>query len=235
MERGETPRNTPIFPGWWIVLVAFICHAVNTGMIFYAWGVFFRLLAEAFGGHAPVASGFSVLQFAAAGYSLFVGRAVDRHGSRPVEIVGALVLAVGFLLLSRVHSLAALYLCLAGPVALGSTCIGHLPNNAAVARWFVRKRGRALGAATAGISAGGIVFAPLAQQLITRYGWRTAFVVLGLLAVTIVFPPVVLFMRRDPADLGLAPDGDDVDAHPRRSADDLTTLDRELERSVRPE
>ncbi len=84
MERGETPRNTPIFYGWWIVLVAFICHAVNTGMIFYAWGVFFRPLAEAFGGHAPVASGFSVLQFAAAGYSLLVGRAVDRHGARPV-------------------------------------------------------------------------------------------------------------------------------------------------------
>src|SRR5436853_5618230 len=94
MRRGETPRNAPIFHGWWIVLVAFICHAVNTGMIFYAWGVFFRPLAEAFGGHAPVASGFSVLQFAAAGYSLLVGRAVDRHGARPVEIVGALVLAV---------------------------------------------------------------------------------------------------------------------------------------------
>ena len=130
MERGETPRNTPIFHGWWIVLVAFICHAVNTGMIFYAWGVFFRPLAEAFGGHAPVATGFSALQFAAAGYSLLVGRAVDRHGARPVEIVGALVLAVGFLMLSRVHSLAALYLCLAGPVALGSTCIGPLKTYA---------------------------------------------------------------------------------------------------------
>src|SRR2546426_378311 len=83
MRRGETPRNARIFHGWWIVLVAFICHAVNTGMIFYAWGVFFRPLAEAFGGHAPVASGFSALQFAAAGYSLLVGRAVDRHGARP--------------------------------------------------------------------------------------------------------------------------------------------------------
>src|SRR5437870_8657963 len=86
-------RNARVFYGWWVVLVAFICHAVNTGMIFYTWGVFFRPLAEAFGGHAPVASGFSALQFAAAGYSLLVGRAVDRHGARPVEIAGALVLA----------------------------------------------------------------------------------------------------------------------------------------------
>src|SRR3989454_10413935 len=178
MERGETPRNTRIFHGWWIVLVAFICHAVNTGMIFYAWGVFFRPLAEAFGGHAPVAGGFSALQFAAAGSSLLVGRAVDRHGARPVEIVGALVLAAGFLLLSRAHSLAALYLCLAGPVALGSTCIGHLPNNSAVARWFVRRRGRALGIATARISAGRGLFAPLAERLLTAFGWRHAFAVL---------------------------------------------------------
>src|SRR5437762_11520247 len=95
MRRGETPRNAPIFHGWWIVLVAFICHAVNTGMIFYAWGVFFRQLAEAFGGRAPVACGFSVLQFAAAGFSLLVGCGVDGLGARPGQIVGARRLAVG--------------------------------------------------------------------------------------------------------------------------------------------
>ncbi|HYR95980.1 MAG TPA: MFS transporter [Candidatus Binatus sp.] len=230
-----------IFYGWWIVLVAFVCHAVNTGIIFYAWGVFFTPLAAAFGGRAPVASGFSVLQFAAAGYSVMVGRAVDRHGARPVEVLGALVLATGFLLLARVHSLLGLYLCLAGPVALGSTCIGHLPNNAAVARWFVRRRGRALGVSTAGISAGGIVFAPLAQQLIARFGWRTAFAVLGVLAAAIVIPPVLLFMRRDPADLGLAPDGvpldeAEADRGSGRAADGSPAeLIRELERSVPPE
>src|SRR5262249_30826158 len=126
--------------------------------------------------------------------------------------------------------------CLAGPVALGSTCIGHLPNNSAVARWFVRKRGRALGAATAGISAGGIVFAPLAQQLIARWGWPTAFAVLGVLAAAIVLPPVAIFMRRDPADLGPAPDGEAPrPAADPASADEMTTLTREVERSVRPE
>src|SRR5262249_59575248 len=111
------------------------------------------------------------------------------------------------LLLSRIHSLMALYCCLAGPVALGSTCIGNLPNNAAVARWFLRRRGRALGISTAGISAGGIVFAPLAQHLIARYGWRTAFAVLGVTVTAVVLPPVLAFMRRDPADFGLLPSG----------------------------
>ncbi len=228
-----TARPARIFHGWWIVLVAFVCHAVSTGMIFYAWGVFSRPLAEAFGGHAPVASGFSLLQCASAFYSLFVGRAVDRQGARRVEVVGVCVLATGFVLLSQVHSLTALYLCLAGPVALGSTCIGPLPNNAAVARWFVRRRGQALGIATAGLSAGGIVFAPLVERLIASFGWRVAFAVLGVLALVLVLPPVLLWMRRDPADLGLLPDG--LSATTPASPADLSLVEQEIERSVRPE
>lgn len=231
MSRAR--HRTPIFHGWWIVLTAFVCHAVNTGVIFYTWGVFLTPLAETFGGRGHVANGFSILQFAAAAYSIGVGRIVDRRGARSVQLVGAVVLAAGFVLLSRVQTLPALYLCLAGPVAFGSTCIGNLPNNAAVARWFVRRRGRALGVATAGISAGGIVFAPLAQHLITRWGWRSAFVVLGLASAAIVLPPVLAFMRRDPADLGLLPDGEPMPD--RVSGAELAVVERELERSVRPE
>jgi len=228
--RGQ---SAAVFHGWWIVLVAFVCHAVNTGLMFYAWGVFLVPLAAAFGGRGHVATGFSVMQLAAAGYSLGVGRIIDRRGSRPVQIVGAIVLATGFFLVSRVNSLATLYLCLAGPVALGSTCIGNLPNNAAVARWFVRRRGRALGTSTAGISAGGIVFAPLAQHLIERHGWRTAYEVLAVMVLALVLPPVVAFMCRDPADLGLLPDGLPAPRDATRA--DLALVEREVERSVRPE
>jgi MFS family permease len=225
-------RRARVFHGWWIVLAAFVCHAVNTGVIFYAWGVFVTPLAEHFGSRGLVAMAFSILQLAAAGYSVAVGRAVDRYGARPVETLGALVLATGFLLVSRVDSLLGLYLCLGGPVALGTTCIGNLPNNAAVARWFVRRRGRALGIATTGISAGGIVFVPLAQHLVSTQGWRRAYVVLAFLVVALVLPPVLALMRRDPADLGLEPDG----LPPARpGAAELSLVEHEIERSVRPE
>lgn len=227
-------RRPPVFHGWWIVLVAFVCHAVNTGLIFYAWSAFLTPLAAAFGGRGPVAVGFTVMQAAGAGYGLVVGRIVDRRGGRPVQVVGALALAGGFLLLARVESLPALYLCLAGPVALGSTCIGFLPNNAAVARWFVRRRGRAFGVATAGISAGGIIFVPLAQYLISRHGWRDAFAILGMLVVVVVLPPVLAFMRRDPADLGLHPDGLAPAPEPAPDAE-LARFEREIEHSVSPE
>src|SRR5258706_3568868 len=166
VKRTAPRRTAVVFHGWWIVATAFIALAVNVGLLFYSWGVFISPLAETFGGRARVQGAYSAMQVAAALYGLVVGRLVDRQGARPVQITGTILFAIGYALLGRVDSLPLLYLCMAGPIALGSTCIGALPSNGAVARWFVRRRGLALGISTAGISAGGIVFAPAPQYLI---------------------------------------------------------------------
>lgn len=54
-----------------------------------------------------------------------------------------------------------------------------LPN-ATVQKWFVRKRGLALGLVTAGVGAGTLLLAPLTQYLITSLGWRTSYIILGI-------------------------------------------------------
>ena len=233
LERREGRRAEQIFHGWWIVAAAFVALAVNVGLLFYSWGVFMTPLAEVFGGRARVAGAYSIMQAACALYGLWVGRIVDRHGARGVQVAGALVFALGYALMSRIDSLTSLYLCMAGPIALGSTCIGALPSNGAVARWFVRKRGRALGFSTAGISAGGIFFAPASQYLIEHLGWRRAYDVLAASVLVLVLPPVLAFMRRDPADLGLLPDGERT-AAPADRAEQIAYAEREVARSVRP-
>jgi MFS family permease len=233
VTRIATRRSTRIFHGWLIVATAFVALAVNVGLLFYSWGVFLTPLAETFGGRARVAWAYSAMQAAAALYGIVVGRLVDRHGARYVQLVGALVFASGYALLGRIDSLAQLYLVMAIPIALGSTCLGALPSNGAVARWFVRRRGVALGISTAGISAGGIVFAPASQYLIEHLGWRRAYDVLAASVVVLVLPPVLAFMRRDPADLGLLPDGVASPAPGDRAAH-AALIEREIARSVRP-
>lgn len=220
-----------VFHGWWIVLVTFVCNAVNTGLVFYGWGIFLTPLAAEFGGRGRVAGAYSTMQLLSACYGLVVGRLVDRHGARVVGVAGACALALGFLLLSQAGSLVAIYACLAIPVAIGSTCLGPLTSNTAVARWFVRRRGQALGVSTAGISAGGIVFAPLMQYLVVRIGWRGAFAVAALIVMSVI-PLLLALMRRDPADLGLYPDGSRAGG---ATPGEMESLERELERSVRPE
>src|SRR5262249_46615299 len=95
------------------------------------------------------------------------------------------------------------------------------------------RRGRALGIATAGISAGGIVFAPLGQYPIRRPGWGDAYLVLPLLIPLLVLPLVLGFIRRGPADLGLVPPG--MPRGRQAPPESLAQVERELEHSLRPE
>src|SRR5262249_56317649 len=74
-----------IFHGWWIVLTAFVCHAVNVGLMFYAWSVFLTPLAEEFGGRAAVAIGYSCTPFAVAPYAVFVGPVAHRPRPPPLH------------------------------------------------------------------------------------------------------------------------------------------------------
>lgn len=215
-----------IFYGWWIVAVAFMTHCLTTGIVFYSFGVFLPALTEAFGWTRAQASlGFSLASLCGAFYSPAIGRVVDRRGSRPSQLVGAVAMASGFWLLHRMTSLLEFYLVMGAVVSLGATALGGLPSNAAVARWFVRRRGRALGIATAGISMGGVIFVPLTEWLIARRGWRGAFAWLGAIVLVAAVPPVALLMRRAPETMGLRPDGEAQSAAPD------ATLGAEIERS----
>lgn len=209
MWWGARPGMARVFYGWRIVGVAFITHCITTGIVFYSFGVFLQALTAQFGWTRAQASfGFSLVSLCGAFYSPLVGRVVDRRGPRPAQLAGAAAMALGFWLLRDVQTLPAFYLVMGAVVSFGSTALGALPSNAAVARWFVRRRGQALGVATAGISMGGVIFVPLTQWLIEHLGWRAAFGWLGVLILAIAVPPVALFMRRSPESMGLRPDGD---------------------------
>ena len=218
------------FYGWRIVAVAFLTHCITTGIVFYSFGVFLSALSEHFNwSRAQVSFGFSLVALCGAVYSPFVGRIVDRFGPRPSQLAGAAAMTAGFLLLRGINGLTEFYILMGGLVSFGSTALGPLPSNTAVANWFVRLRGRALGISTAGISMGGVIFVPLTQFLIDHYGWRNAFTALGVFILVVAVPPVALFMRRSPESMGLRPDGV---APPRQGAP--LDLDREIERSWTP-
>jgi sugar phosphate permease len=140
------------------------------------------------------------------------------------------MLGIAYTALAAVQSLWQYYVCMGLLVAAGSTALGPLSSNTAVARWFVRRRGQALGLSTAGISMGGVIFVPLTQLLIGRVGWRGAFLVIGAIVVLAGIPPVALWMRRSPEEMGLLPDGD----IPREKID-LSAVEAEMERSIAPD
>jgi MFS family permease len=98
-----------------------------------------------------------------------------------------------------------------GLVAALGMSTAYVPCNATVARWFTRRRGLAIGLASAGGSLGTFALPPVAHLVVSRLGWRWAYVVFGV-AVLLALNGLAVLMRRDPETIGLGPDGD---ARPR--------------------
>src|SRR5437764_13128311 len=100
-----------------------------------------------------------------------------------------------------------LYLTLGLLVSGGVNMLSYTAQSIYLIRWFVRRRGFALGIAFSGVGIGSITILPWVQALISEAGWRAGCWALGLLVLVVLIPLNLLF-RRDPASLGLQPDGD---------------------------
>lgn len=85
--------------------------------------------------------------------------------------------------------------------------MGPLPYGYVVSHWFDRRRGLALGLMMCGIGSGAIIMPSFAHGLIARYGWHTAYALLGSLVVLISIPVVAAILKEKPQDLGLSAEG----------------------------
>lgn len=196
----------PRFDGWRVVAAAFAVLFLAYGLQF-SYGLFVTPMAAELGlSRADTALPYSVYVFGYMLLSLVTGPATDRHGPRIVIAIGAGLLGLGWGLCAFVAAGWQMYVTLGAIAALGMS-VTWVPCNATVARWFLRRRGTAVGLASAGTSAGNFCVPPLAALLIGEFGWRTA-----LLALSVGCAGLMLvaahFMRRDPESVGQQPDGD---------------------------
>ena len=204
------------FYGWHIVAYAAIALAATAPGQTAAVSAFIDPMIRDLGvSRGQISTAYLLGTLAGAAAMPFVGRAIDRYGARrSMLVIGALFGGV-LLSLSLVHGLTGLTIGFVGIRLLGQGALG-LTATTAAARWFVRRRGAALGIVSAA-GAAGISAAPLLlERLINAHGWRTAWIVEGLLIWAIVIPLAVFAMRDDPAHLGQRPDGvpaEDHDAH----------------------
>lgn len=127
------------------------------------------------------------------------GILLDRYGPRIVFTSGVLILALGLFLSSRVNTVEQLIVTYGIVGGAGLAIIGLGPVAANVSAWFPpAARGRAIGVAFAGTGLGSLTFVPLATWLIDQFGWRNAYVVLGMICLVILAPLLILVMRKPP-------------------------------------
>ncbi len=211
----------PPFYGWVVVGGAFLVLFMAYGTQ-YSFGVFFAALLEEFGwSRASLSGAFSLYAFGYGAFALVAGRLTDRWGPRAVIALGGGFLGVGLIGMSRTSELWHPYV-LYGVVAAIGMSTAYVPCNATVAKWFTRRRGLAVGIATAGGSLGTFALPPVAHLLVSRAGWRWAYVVFGA-GIFLSLNLIAFFMRRDPESVGLLPDGDSAATEPASGPRDERT------------
>lgn len=137
--------------------------------------------------------------------ALVMGWLTDKLGPRLVVSVFGSFLGIGFLALSQMQALWQFHIIYALILPIGTSTLS-VPVMATVSRWFAKRRGLMSGLVQSGVGLGGFIISPLTGWLILNYGWRTAYFALGIMcAVGLVTSG--LFLRRDPRDMGLLPDG----------------------------
>jgi len=193
---------------WWVVFGSIIGLIVGSGPIsFFTFGVLLKPITAEFGWkRATVASATTVAQTLSAIATPFVGRAIDRWGIRRVSLPLIVAFALTTAAISRTVASPMVFVSLYALSGLASSGQGVVAYAKAISAWFEARRGLALGIAMAGIGIGSAVIPQLTQLVIDHYGWRGAYIFLGLITFCLAFPAVALFVRMPDK---LAGEGDD--------------------------
>jgi predicted MFS family arabinose efflux permease len=199
------PRNRRQTSERSLVLLTACCGVFVSfaSIVVYTFGVFLKPLAAAFGwSRAEVSLGFTFTALTIAVCSPFIGRLLDRYPARriviPCTVIYGLTFAsLAFLTPHLSHLLLVFFIL--GVVGNGTTQLGYAR---VVSAWFDRERGRALAAVMAGSGLGSMLFPPIAQALISAYGWRVAYGALGGIILLLGLPFAIAFLYEPEAAPG---------------------------------
>ncbi len=185
-----------VFYGWIVVLAAFLAILISS-LRSYAFGVFIDPLEAYFGWkRAPISLAYSISLIVTSFVAILFGRFSDNYGIRKTMILGGFLIIPGFLLSSQIDSLREMYLYF-GLIGIGAGAF-YVPITTTVTRWFDEKKGLAVGITVSALGIGMAFFPPGLERVISSMGWRSAFLIMGL--ISLILLSISLTFIRDPPD-----------------------------------
>lgn len=200
--------KAPLYFGWYVCAATVFIAFVTTGAR-SSFGIFIIPLEEEFGWSRFMLSSAVGTGFLVNGLTQpFVGRLFDQFSGRTVIMVGLIIAGLATASLSLTFNY--LFLFFVFGILLSTAMSGASVTNtmALLAKWFHRRRSTVLGINVAGASLGGLTLVPFGMFLLQATSWRVTWAALGLIILVLALPMVYFFIRNDPADMGLQPDGD---------------------------
>src|SRR5262245_7982893 len=200
------PLSLPFYYGWFIVSLCFMTTLISAGVRSSPSVLIHPLEAEFGWSRALIASAISMnlLLFGVA--APISGFLIDRYGPRKVMLGSLLLLIAGVSGTVAMTQFWQFFLVWGVIVGIGAGGVGSVLTATVGNRWFIARRGLALGILGSASSTGQLIFLPFFMAMITYAGWRMGSMALIVVAL-ILLPLIYLFMRDDPSEIGLEPYG----------------------------
>ena len=188
------------FYGWVIVAACTILLATQGGII-YSFSVFFKPMAADFGWSRAAISGvYAAFMISRSVFAVPVGRLADRFGPARATAMCGFITGLGLVLTSKVNTLWQFYLVYSLIVGIGLSGVFAIATSTTT-RWFVKRRGLALGIVSAGVGIGILTMLPVAEHLIFTFAWSKAYFIIGIVAWVLMITSA-LFLRRNSEEMG---------------------------------
>lgn len=198
-------KKGKIFYGWWIVIATFLIMTLIYGPIANLVSLFILPITKELGfSPSQFMVYYTIMALAAMAVGPLAGRLIKKMDIRIYLTLFILIAAVAFAGFSFSTKLFHFYL-FAILMGAGMSGGAMIPASVLITNWFNEKRGLCLGIALAGSGFGSFILSPIVNWLITAYGWRSAYLVLGIIIAVVLVPLAVFVVRLNPAEKGLLP------------------------------
>jgi len=191
VRREEWKRN------WTLVLACAFGFSFSS-VLNHSIGLFIEPLAGEFGwSRAQISSGLTLTAVVSVLLSPVVGMAIDRWGVRRLALPGIVLLTMSIASFSLANGSMTQWLSLWAIFAIVDLSVKSTIWTTAVAYAFKVERSLAMAFTLGGVSLSMIVAPPFAQILIADFGWRTAFIAIGVIWGSVAFILGIFFLREE--------------------------------------
>ena len=193
----------------WIVLAVTFISIIVAGIIRSSSGVFIDPFEQQFDWSRPSISFAFALSLFLYGFSgPFMAAFVEKFGLKRMMIGSMTLLTIGLAFTFIMRSEWQLMLIWGVMIGIGSGLFLTVLSTQVANRWFVKRRGLAVGVLTAATATGQLILLPVLAWLVDTYSWKSAILLIFILGLMMILL-IAIFMRNYPREIGMAPYGQD--------------------------
>lgn len=195
----------------WVVLAVTFIAIIVAGIIRSSSGIFLDPFESEFGwGRPTISFAFAVCLFLYGFSGPFMAAFVEVFGLKRMMLYSMAVLTVGLALTFIMKTEWQLILIWGVMLGVGSGLFLTVLSTQVANRWFVKRRGLAVGILTAATATGQLILLPVLANFVENYSWRSAIALIFVLSLLMLIG-IGIFMKSWPKDMGLTPYGEDKD------------------------